>query len=312
MNSSSLCKKLIPLLAVSLPLTVQAVVLDYEAVPTGTVYNNVLEQGFVTAVKRCDSFGTVEACVKAGHQTGGLQYNASLGDDKAPSFLTLNWSATVKATAIISPEDLNAVFTLTGLSLATAYRRETSNVRIIGYDENLDKVVEATVNLTSASFNSYLLSGFDNLKAISLTGDRRFSFDKVEVTATSADKLACVGFDSPMDKSVSVKKNRALPYKAVLIDADGFEVTDADVSTPPVISVKYYSSASTESAVDVETLSPGNSFEGNQFAYVDGNWQFNLSTRNHSASGNYFVEMVSGDSNEYLIEPQCAGSFNVK
>lgn len=306
-------------LALTLPLYANASVLDYEHVPAGYVYGQVIEEGFITLTRRCSSSATIEACVQ--QQTYEQQFNAGLGNDDSrwinyqQNYLSLNSSSSIKHTAVISHEDPEATFTLSGISLSKAYRYDAAlNITIAGYDENLNKIAETTIPVSGA-LQPFVFSGFDNLKAVSITnlsGNSRFSFDKVNVTATTAEALSCTGFASPMNKNVSVKKNRALPYKAVLSNDADAEITGTDVNTAPVISVKYSSSNSPEDAVEVETLSPGKSSEGNQFAYADGQWQFNLSTSNYSASGNYFVEIASGDNSEYIIEPACVGTFTVK
>ncbi|EAR60455.1 hypothetical protein [Neptuniibacter caesariensis] len=319
MNKNYNLKMVISGLALSLPMTTQAVVLDYEAVPKGYVYGEVIEQGFSTSTRRCSSYPSIEACVQ--NATYLQQFNAGLGNDDSrwinyqQNYLSLNSGASLLHTVIIKPTDTAATFTLSGLSLSKAYRYDAAqSITIAGYDENLLKTVEVTVDV-SGGLESFILSGFENLKAISLigaTGLSRFSFDKIDVTAATADSYTCTGFSAPMDKNVSVKKNRALPYKAILTDGNGAEITNTDITSAPVISVMYSSSATPEGAVEVDSLSPGQSFEGNQFEYIDGQWQFNLSTKNYTASGNYFVEMRSGDSTEYNIDPSCIGTFTVK
>lgn len=318
MNHNVLCK-LVTGLALTLPISAYAAVLDYESVPNGYVYGEVIEEGFSTSTRRCSSYSTIEACVK--QATYLQQFNAGLGNDDSrwgnyqQRYLSLNSGASLKHTVVITHEDPEAVFTLSGISLSKAYRNDASlNITVAGYDANLNKVTEVTISV-SGGLQPYIFSGFDNLKAISVTnlsGNSRFSFDKVDVTATTAEAFSCNGFSSPMDKNVSVKKNRALPYKAVLNDSEGAEINAGDIMVPPVISVSYSSSTSPAGSVSVDTLSPGKSFDGNQFEYIDGKWQFNLSTSNYTASGNYFVEIASGDTGEYVIEPACIGSFTIK
>jgi streptogramin lyase len=128
-------------------------------------------------------------------------------------------------------------------------------------------------------------------------------------------QLGCVGFDPPMAAGpVTVKKNRALPHKAHLFDADGLPVTDADIAAPPVIQV-LYESGTGEAAIDVtdDALAAGEGTDGNQFVCTeDGKWQFNLKTKNYTASGTYTVTMESGDKLEYVIDPKCEASFVIK
>ncbi|MFT5140914.1 MAG: hypothetical protein ACI9CB_002579, partial [Rhodothermales bacterium] len=52
--------------------------------------------------------------------------------------------------------------------------------------------------------------------------------------------------------------------------------------------------------------------EGNQFELNDeGYWQFNLKSRNYSAEGSYMVTAISGDADEYIIDPSCVASFEI-
>lgn len=128
-------------------------------------------------------------------------------------------------------------------------------------------------------------------------------------------QLKCVGFESPMDKGpVTVKQNRVLPLKAVLLDSDSNPITDADITALPVLQV-FYDSGTGSDPIDVtdEALPAGQGTEGNQFVFTDeGKWQFNLKTKNYTAPGTYTIYMNTGDSSEYVIDPQCEASFMVK
>jgi len=128
-----------------------------------------------------------------------------------------------------------------------------------------------------------------------------------------APVLSCTGFEPPMDSGpVTVKKNRALPLKAQLFDADGFAVTDLDIVAPPVIQVLFDSGLGGD-PVDVtgEALPAGQGTEGNQFEFGVDKWQFNLKTKNYTAAGTYTITMISGDSTEYTIET-CTAQFVIK
>jgi len=125
---------------------------------------------------------------------------------------------------------------------------------------------------------------------------------------------ACIGFDPPMDKGpVKVKKNRVLPLKAELVDADGYPVTNTDVIAPPLIQVMFDSGTGGD-AVDVtdDALAAGHGTDGNQFEFSDGKWRFNLKTKDYTASGTYTVAMVSGDGSEYIIDPSCEAVFVIE
>ena len=132
---------------------------------------------------------------------------------------------------------------------------------------------------------------------------------------TPVANLRCVGFEPPMAAGpVTVKKNRALPHKAHLFDADGLPVTDAGIAAPPVIQVLYQSGTG-EAAIDVtdDALAAGEGTDGNQFVCTeDEKWQFNLKTKNYTASGAYTVSMESGDDSEYAIDPTCEATFVIK
>ena len=56
-------------------------------------------------------------------------------------------------------------------------------------------------------------------------------------------------------------------------------------------------------------LSAGQGTDGNQFEFDGTTWRFNLKIKNYTAPGTYTVSMVSGDSDEYVIDPVCTGSF---
>lgn len=129
--------------------------------------------------------------------------------------------------------------------------------------------------------------------------------------------LSCEGFEPPVDDPtapVSVRKpNRALPFRAVLRDGEGFAVTDLDLSAPPVIQVIYESGVPGEPPVDVsdDALAVGLGTDGNQFVYTDDNkWQFNLKLKEFNAPGTYTVTIVAGD--HYAITPTCTGVFVIE
>ena len=111
-----------------------------------------------------------------------------------------------------------------------------------------------------------------------------------------------------------MKKNRALPHKGALVDADGYPITDQNIDSPPVIQVEYFSGENAEGEdVTADALSAGNATDGNEFFLNDdGKWQLNWLTKRYSAKGLYVTKMVSGDKNEYLISPTCQSSFVVR
>lgn len=124
---------------------------------------------------------------------------------------------------------------------------------------------------------------------------------------------SCLGFANPLDDGpVTVKNNRAIPFKATLLDPDGFEINDTNIPEVPVLQVLFSDGTSAATDVTSESLPAGNSTEGNQFEYRDGHWQFNLLTRNFSAPGTYSVSLESGDSTQYVVDPLCLGTFVIE
>ena len=123
---------------------------------------------------------------------------------------------------------------------------------------------------------------------------------------------SCVGFEPPLNAGpVKVKRKRALPLKAQLLDSDGIQLTVVDIAMPPVLQV-IYSPAGSGDTYDVtdDALAVGLGTEGNQFEYNVDKWQYNLKTENYTAPGTYTMNMTSGDG--YVIEPTCAASFVVE
>ena len=125
--------------------------------------------------------------------------------------------------------------------------------------------------------------------------------------------LYCVGFEPPMaDGPVTARGNRALPLKARLFDGNDHELTDQDLTSPPVLQVTYQSIPTAE-PVDVsdDAYPAGWGTEGNQFEYnpAEGVWQYNLKTKDYSAAGEYTITMVTGDDSEYVIDPTCTAVF---
>jgi len=137
----------------------------------------------------------------------------------------------------------------------------------------------------------------------------------LNLSIACAPQYHCSGFESPMDQGpVTVKKNRALPLKAQLLDENGSLTTDADIVALPVIQVLYNSGTGGE-PIDVtdDALSAGEGTEGNQFVFTDeGKWQYNLKTKNYTAEGTYNITISTGDDSEYVINPTCEASFIIK
>lgn len=125
--------------------------------------------------------------------------------------------------------------------------------------------------------------------------------------------LACQGFGPPLESGpVIVKKNKALPLKAMLLDGST-PVTNLDIVAPPVIQVLYNSGIGGD-AIDVTdyALQAGQGTEGNQFEFDGTWWHFNLGIKNYIAPGTYTVSMISGDATIYMVAPTCTAQFVVK
>jgi hypothetical protein len=115
--------------------------------------------------------------------------------------------------------------------------------------------------------------------------------------------------------TVTARGNRALPLKAQLFDADGYELTDLDMTAPPVLQVMFQSATGGD-PVDVtdDALPAGFGTEGNEFEYnlAEGVWQYNLKTKDYTAAGTYTITMVSGNDTEYTIDPMCEAAFEIQ
>jgi hypothetical protein len=103
--------------------------------------------------------------------------------------------------------------------------------------------------------------------------------------------------------ALKVRKNKVLPLKMVLIDGDGFPVTDADISSPPVIQVIFTPLVGPAEDVTDDALPAGKGSVGNQLAFdsAGGKWAYNLMTKNYSALGTYTITIITGNACEYSI-----------
>lgn len=169
--------------------------------------------------------------------------------------------------------------------------------------------------------SSVFASGFQGFSTGGVTGlkfspDKRMLFvtDDLsgKVYAITFPTLSCVGFDAPLDAGpVRVNKNRALPFKARLFDADGTAITGLDLGTgSPVIQVTFQPTSGPASDVTADAVPVGLGTTGNQFEFVEDEWRFNLSTKGFTAAGTYVVTMAPG--NSYFIRPTCTASFVVR
>jgi hypothetical protein len=125
----------------------------------------------------------------------------------------------------------------------------------------------------------------------------------------------CYGFESGRfdvpfnDYPVTARGNRALPFSAMLIDSGGLQVTDDDLTAPPVLQVWFEYGDPDAQDVSDDALPAGHSTEGNQFVFDGGKWRYNLKLRDLSANGLYTVLLDSGNNSEYTINPVCTTQF---
>jgi hypothetical protein len=128
------------------------------------------------------------------------------------------------------------------------------------------------------------------------------------------EALECQGFGAPMDKaSVDVKKHRVLPLKVQLFHADGALVIGSDLLAPPALKVTFVPSSPGSVGDVTEYVLPVGLGTEDSFVFTDeGEWQYNLSTRNYTASGVYILRIQTGDSSEYVINPGCITRFVIE
>ena len=140
-----------------------------------------------------------------------------------------------------------------------------------------------------------------------------FGFFNPNPTAGFAT-LECMGFEAPMDKSpVEVKNRRVLPLKARLFHEDGAPVIGSDLLAPPVLRVIYVPASPGPVENVTEYILPAGLGTEDNFVFTDeGVWQFNLSTRNYTASGTYTLRIQTGDNEEYVINPGCITRFAIE
>jgi hypothetical protein len=140
-------------------------------------------------------------------------------------------------------------------------------------------------------------------------------------------QLSCVGFEPPMNQAFlppalgggiiarKVKKNKVLPFKGELSDVAGLPATE--MASPPEIYVAFVTGLP-DVAIDVtpDALSNGKRTDGPEFVVIAGDtWSYNLSTKGFTQTqgdGSYYTTMISGDPDEYVIDPACLGVFVIE
>jgi len=172
---------------------------------------------------------------------------------------------------------------------------------LVGFGERFDD----NMTTTGARF-AVFGSGATGIDSVLASTDLTLALSLVG----TAPSLGCVGFEPPMaGGAVKVKKNRALPHKAQLLDDNSQPINDLDIAAAPVIQVIFDDGVLPAEDVSDDALSAGHGTEGNQFEFLGSKWQFNLKTKNYSAAGTYTTTMESGDEAEYLIDPTCEATF---
>jgi hypothetical protein len=125
-------------------------------------------------------------------------------------------------------------------------------------------------------------------------------------------QYACDGFVAPLDEPVILKKkNRVLPLRMTLADAEGTLMTGSEIVAAPVMQLTYDGSYPV-GAVDLTSVdTAGQGDDGNVFTFGDDYWALNMMTKG-LAAGSYTITVVSGDVEEYVVDPTCEAHFTVQ
>lgn len=124
-------------------------------------------------------------------------------------------------------------------------------------------------------------------------------------------RLACVGFDGIGDTVFKITRPRAIPLRAELQD-DGVPVTD--LAAPPVLQVLFTPEQPAEPPLDgtALVLPVTSTTVGDQFFFDGTRWAHNLLTLRYSAPGTRTIRMISGDDQEYVINPTCEATYVIE
>lgn len=225
---------------------------------------------------------------------------------------------------------------------AIAYNPEDGHMYRASDDDSLGQVFES-INLTTKAVTNIPLSGSLPLNQVAgmtyeglgtfLAGDIADTGPVYRITTAGVgsfvrnvghtvtglvalDQFSCIdgGFKPPFDKPLTLnsKTKKSIPLKMMLVDPEGFIITDDDLSSPPVVNVMFSAAAAGDAqSPDTSDLLPlGQASEDNVFVYdIDSEtWSYILGTRQYSAAGTYTVRAVAGDSS-YGIDSSCSGEF---
>lgn len=203
--------------------------------------------------------------------------------------------------------DISALSGMTNLHDLYLYQNQISDISTLAALTNLGFVNLSSNPLNKEAFCIYIPAVETNNPGITLVYDTPNPY-------VCAPTYSCSGFQSPLDNgAVKVKKNRVIPVKGQLFD-ETLMLTDTDITAPPVIQVTYQSTPDAD-AIDVteDAYATGLGTDGNTFEYNVGDdvWQFNLKTKNYTATGTYTINMKSGDETEYLVNT-CTAQFVIE
>ncbi len=209
-------------------------------------------------------------------------------------------------------------------ALGNVYIGDAANNRVLEYHTPLTTDTMADVVLGQADFTSNVFattaSNMANPEGVAIDTDgniyvadranfRVLIFDGTPPVTTTV--LTGICFDPPFDAPLSLKKNskRVIPLKMTLVNSEGIEITDADLSALPVVNVVFGGQVYGEVPPDGEDLLPtGGSNNDNIFRFSGGKWIYNLGTAQFASPGTYTVKAVAGDGS-YIIDG-CMETFD--
>lgn len=202
-------------------------------------------------------------------------------------------------------------------ALGNIYIGDSGNNRVLEYHTPLTSDTVADVVLGQPDFTSSAGNTTDssltNPEGVALDTDgdiyvadransRVLIFEGTPPVTTTV--LTGICFDPPFDMPLSLKKNskRVIPLKMTLLNSEGVEVTESDLSSPPVVNVLFNGQVYGEVPPDGEDLLPtGGANNDNIFRFSGGKWIYNLDTGQFASPGEYVVKAVAGDGS-YTID----------
>ena len=103
----------------------------------------------------------------------------------------------------------------------------------------------------------------NNGEVVADVGFTNGNFALVLATPITAPTFTCSGYGPPADNPLSIKKpNRVLSLRMQLFDSENNAITDADITSPPVLEIDFLPLTS-EDVFDDVILSPGKGDAGN-------------------------------------------------